>query len=92
MGAQSTIASVRASIGARMNNRGEEVEGRTGSLINSLTPSAIGCRRPYGPTILGPLRSCMYPRTFRSISVRNATASKTGTMKARGLRMCVISV
>lgn len=42
--------------------------------------------------MLGPLRSCMYPRTFRSISVRNATASKTGTMKARGLRMCVISV
>lgn len=46
IGAQSIIASVRASMGARMNNRGDEVEGRTGSLINSLTPSAIGCRRP----------------------------------------------
>ena len=39
-------AKVSASIGARRNSTGEEVEGRTGSLINSLTPSAIGWRRP----------------------------------------------
>lgn len=42
MGAHSVRARVRASIGVRMNRAGEEVEGRTGSLINSLTPSAIG--------------------------------------------------
>lgn len=42
--------------------------------------------------MFGPFRSCMYPRTFRSISVRKATASKTGTMKARGFRMWVMSV
>lgn len=35
-------ARVRASIGVRRNKTGEEVEGRTGSLINSFTPSAIG--------------------------------------------------
>lgn len=34
----------------------------------------------------------MYPSTFRSKSVRNATASSTGTIKARGLRMWVMSV
>lgn len=33
---------MRASKGARRNKIGEEVEGRTGSLIKSFTPSAIG--------------------------------------------------
>ena len=33
---------MRASIGARRNRIGEAVEGRTGSLVNSFTPSAIG--------------------------------------------------
>lgn len=41
-GAQRVSARVRASIGARRKRIGEEVEGRTGSLINSLTPSAMG--------------------------------------------------
>lgn len=59
IGAQRVSASVKASIGASRNNTGEEVEGRTGSLMNSFTPSAIGWRRPYGPTMFGPFRSCM---------------------------------
>lgn len=42
MGAHSVRARVSASIGASKNKTGEEVEGRTGSLINSLTPSAMG--------------------------------------------------
>lgn len=46
MGAQRVSARERASIGARRNSRGDEVEGRTGSLMKSFTPSAIGCRRP----------------------------------------------
>lgn len=46
MGAHRIRASVRASIGARRNNTGEEVEGRTGSLMNSFTPSAMGWSRP----------------------------------------------
>lgn len=37
---------MRASIGVRINRTGEEVEGRMGSLMKSLMPSAIGCRRP----------------------------------------------
>lgn len=53
------IASNRARIGVVMNKDGDEVDGRIGSLINSFTPSATGCRRPYGPTMLGPLRACM---------------------------------
>ena len=92
IGAQRERARVKASIGAKRNKIGEEVEGRIGSLIKSLTPSAMGWRRPYGPTMLGPLRSCIYPRTFRSIRVRKATARRTGTIKARGLRMWVIRV
>lgn len=52
-------ASVSARIGAKMNMVIEEVRGRNGSLVNSFTASAIGWRRPYGPTTLGPFRSCM---------------------------------
>lgn len=37
---------MRARVGASRNRIGDEVEGRTGSLIKSLTPSAIGCKSP----------------------------------------------
>lgn len=37
----------------------DDVAGRSGSLMNSLMASAIGCSSPYGPTMFGPLRSCM---------------------------------
>lgn len=52
-------ASVRARIGAMMNINIEDVRGRRGSLVKSFTASAMGWSRPYGPTIFGPLRSCM---------------------------------
>lgn len=52
-------ARVRAAVGVVRNRNWEEKEGRTGSLVNSLSPSAMGCRRPYGPTTFGPLRCCM---------------------------------
>jgi len=46
IGAQRVRARVRASMGAKRNSTGEEVEGRTGSLMKSFTPSAIGCKSP----------------------------------------------
>jgi len=46
IGAQRVRARVRARAGAARNKKGEEVDGRMGSLINSFTPSAIGCKRP----------------------------------------------
>lgn len=46
IGAQRVRARVSASMGVRRNRTGEAVEGRTGSLIKSFTPSAIGWRRP----------------------------------------------
>ena len=42
MGAHSVRARVSARMGVAKNRNGEEVEGRTGSLINNLTPSAMG--------------------------------------------------
>lgn len=42
IGAHRINASVKASTGVAKNRKGDEVEGRTGSLIKSLTPSAIG--------------------------------------------------
>lgn len=79
IGAQIANAIVSAITGVAIKRTWEEVEGRIGSLINSFTPSATGCRRPVGPTMFGPFRSCIYPKTFRSTSVRNATAKSTGT-------------
>lgn len=46
IGAHKVRARVRASIGAKRKRTGEEVDGRTGSLMKSLTPSAIGWRSP----------------------------------------------
>lgn len=58
-GVQIESAINSASVGVRINSVGDAEEGRTGSLMNSFTPSAIGCRSPKGPTMLGPFRSCM---------------------------------
>lgn len=58
-GIQMVIARRRASIGVMMKRSGAEVDGRIGSLMNSFTPSATGCRRPNGPTIFGPFRDCI---------------------------------
>lgn len=45
-GSQIDNASRRASIGAMVNNMYEELVGWIGSLINSFSPSAIGCKMP----------------------------------------------
>lgn len=52
-------ANVRERVGAIMNSEIEVVRGRMGSFINSFMASANGCKMPYGPTMLGPLRNCM---------------------------------
>lgn len=59
IGVQIIRARNNASVGVIMNSVGEDEDGRTGSLMNSFTPSATGCNRPYGPTMFGPFRSCM---------------------------------
>src|SRR3990167_7347803 len=48
-------------------------DGIMSSLKNSLMPSAIGWRMPYGPTSIGPMRSCIQLSTFRSARVSTAT-------------------
>lgn len=58
-GVQMVRASSRARIGVMVKRKGEEVDGRIGSLINNFTPSATGWSRPKGPTIFGPFRACM---------------------------------
>lgn len=91
-GAHNVSDNISASIGVNRKRAGEEVEGYTGSLINSLIPSAIGCNNPKGPTMLGPFRSCIYPSIFRSIRVKKATAKRTGTIYINGLIMWVKSI
>lgn len=58
-GIQIVSAKRRASMGVIRKRNGEEVDGRIGSLVNSLTPSATGCNSPNGPTMFGPFRACI---------------------------------
>lgn len=76
-------ASVSDRVGAIINREIEVVNGRIGSFINSFMASANGCKMPYGPTMLGPFRSCIYPKILRSTSVRKAIAIKMGTRSVR---------
>lgn len=78
-------ASVSDRVGAMMNSDREVVRGRIGSLMNSFIASANGWRIPYGPTMFGPFRSCMYPKIFRSTSVRKAMAIRIGIMRVNTL-------
>lgn len=71
-------ANSRDSVGAITNKEVDVLMGRSGSLMKSFIASANGWRMPYGPTILGPLRSCIYPKNFRSTNVRNAMAIRIG--------------
>lgn len=63
-------------VGAIINKDIEVVKGRIGSFINNFMASANGCKMPYGPTMLGPFRSCMYPKILRSTNVRKAMAQE----------------
>lgn len=63
-------------VGAIINKDIEVVKGRIGSFINNFMASANGCKMPYGPTMLGPFRSCMYPKILRSTNVRKAMAKR----------------
>lgn len=87
IGAQEIRARDRAMIGDSVNRTGDERVGLVVSFVINFRPSAIGWSRPRGPTKLGPLRSCMYPSSFRSKRVRNATAMRIGRMYSRGLMM-----
>ena len=56
------------------------------SFKNNFTASANGTISPIGPGLLGPFRIWMYPRTFRSIKVKNATEIITST------KMIILSI
>ena len=56
MTANTTIAGIAASIGARMNVHLSARSGTTSSLKINFTPSANGWSKPYGPARLGPTR------------------------------------
>ena len=65
--AHAIIAKVKVSIGAIKNTAGLAPAGTMVSLNSSLTPSAIGCSSPNGPTTFGPMRKCIAASTLRSM-------------------------
>jgi len=60
------------------------VEGNKFSLVNNFTPSAIGCKIPQIPVVVGPNRRCTLANTFRSAKVKKAVAIKTGKTTIKG--------
>ena len=81
--AHAASAGISVSIGARMKRNLFAPDGMMSSLNMSFTASAIGCSSPTGPTRFGPMRTCMYPITLRSASVRYATQPKSGSAITR---------
>ena len=64
--AHAASAEVSEITGASTNSARFAPAGTTSSLNMSFTASATGCSHPFGPTRLGPRRTCMYPMTLRS--------------------------
>lgn len=60
----------RANPGVNVNPRIFLKLGLLNSLLNNFKASANGCKIPPTPTLLGPFRSCAYPKTFRSNKVK----------------------
>ena len=69
-----------AKMGLILNIVEFDLRGMTTSFENNLIASLNGWRTPITPTLLGPLRSCEYPSTFRSRRVIKATLTNTGIM------------
>src|SRR6266513_171593 len=76
--AHAASAGASDNIGAIKNSQRFAPVGTTISLNSILSTSANGCSNPSGPTRLGPIRTCIQPMTFRSASVRYATAMISG--------------
>jgi hypothetical protein len=64
--AHAASAGAMARMGPRMNRPLLAPEGMMISFISSFTASAIGCSRPWKPTRLGPMRTCIQPMILRS--------------------------
>jgi hypothetical protein len=71
---------MNVTIGAIMKTTRFAVVGMIVSLNTSLTPSAIGCSNPQGPTTFGPRLIWTAAMTLRSAKVRYATASSRTRM------------
>src|SRR4051794_14147371 len=81
--AHAANAGVSASNGASTNSSLLDFAGIRYSLSNSLNTSANVCSRPAGPTLFGPMRTCIQPSTLRSHHTYSATARITGTAIVR---------
>src|SRR5712691_7351372 len=77
MTAKAMMAGPSAIAGAIVKTHRSALSGITSSLMRSFRTSAMGWRKPWGPTRLGPRRTCMKAITLRSSRVRYATTSRT---------------
>src|SRR2546425_3175302 len=78
-------AVMTGSAGAMMKTTRSAPAGIRSSLKKSLMPSAMVWSSPKGPTRCGPIRSCMWPMTFRSIQTMSGTPRRTKPRTIRTL-------
>src|SRR4051812_15607049 len=78
-------AVITGSAGAMRKTTLSAPPGIRSSLKKSLMPSAMVWSSPKGPTRCGPIRSCMWPRTFRSIQTMRGTPRRTKPKTMRTL-------
>lgn len=64
--AQASMDRLKVRTGAKRNKNIFAFAGIIGSLCKSFMASAIGCKSPNGPTVLGPIRICIAAITRRS--------------------------
>ena len=66
--------------GAAMKIKTLEFEVYINSVNSNLTPSAIGCKLPHIPILLGPRLLCILAMVLRSNRVISAIANSNGTI------------
>ena len=71
--AQAASAGIRSNTGANKKRKRSAFAGIIISFSRSFKVSAIVCSKPKGPTLLGPIRACMYPITLRSKYTKKTT-------------------
>src|ERR1700722_10293892 len=81
--AHAANAGTSAISGAIMKSSLLDCDGTKYSLNRSLNTSANVCANPAGPTLFGPMRTCIQPSTLRSHHTYSVTARITGTAMHR---------
>lgn len=81
---------MRPYIGAIQNSFLKDWKENLFSFVNNFIASLIGCKIPQGPTLLGPCRIWIEPKSLRSNNVKNAIPPNKNTKVIKWLTKEII--